>query len=318
MNIQSKTPVARKKAKKGDVNVSGSNLVNQVKFTADEKAQYDRNGFLPVRNIFTPEAVEGIRNVAERLIQQDKMNTDGTLSRVAFRLHEDPTMQEIIRSQEFADVFRDLMERRMIFTEAQAFELSKGGTGLPWHFGYISFGYIRPEDMACTLWVPLSPVNAKKTGGGMAYVPESIYSARRDYDLGSMLADHMNKGDDIEELLGGFKQAHEAMEPIFEENAVEDDFNVGDAFLFNKNVWHRSSRFQQKNATRRIGVAFRFIDLNSHLDKERWKAEFEFGGGISTGIKKYVYAAQEDRFSRFTDVEHGGAIRFSKDVKTVV
>ena len=293
-------------------------LVNRVNFSPEELGNYNRDGFLRIKKIFSDDAVNGIRDVAERLIEQDKLNTDGTLSRVAFRLHEDPHMQNIINHQEFADVFRDLIGDRLIFTEAQAFELSKGGTGLPWHFGYISFGYIRTEDMGYTLWVPLSPVVADKTGGGMAYVSTSKYSADRDFNMGSLLAKRMNAGEDMSELLDGFKQAHTAMEPILEENCVEDDFDVGDAFLFNKHVWHRSSRFLAENATRRLGVAFRFIDLDSHLDMERWKAEFAFGGGLSTGHKKYVYSAKEDRFSRFTDIKDGEPIRFSKQVKKVL
>src|SRR6218665_3698584 len=70
-----------------------------------------------------------------------------------------------------------------LMTEAQGFELSKSRTGFPWHHDSLSFRYIRPQDSAYSIWIPLDKVDVERGGGGMAYVPENILSAKANFSF---------------------------------------------------------------------------------------------------------------------------------------
>ncbi len=56
---------------------------------------------------------------------------------------------------------------------------------------------------------------------------------------------------------------------ILENHQVEDDFQPGDALLFNKMVVHRSIMLGEGALPRRAAYVMRFIDAGSHYDLER-------------------------------------------------
>jgi hypothetical protein len=305
---------------KNDVITTENKLVNQLNFTEEELENFKRDGFIRIKGLFTEKGIAGIRQQVEDWIATDEVNNDGTISRFTCRRDEGPLLNSVLNHAEFRHLMTQLTDRKLIFTEAQSFELSKGGVGLPWHYAYIGMGYTRPADLGYTLWTPLQAINAKQTGGGMAYVPEHIHSARYGFDLGSLLAPQYNKDpESMEEHLKLLEENHKALIPFLEKNRIEDDFEVGDSFIFNKYIWHRSAPFLSESKTRRLGLALRFVDWNSRKEAVRWKAEYDFGGGLITGQKKYVYGGGgEDRYARFTDTPHGEEIKFSKEAKLII
>lgn len=296
---------------------SSSTLISTDHVDAADYATFERNGFVRLRQIFTPEAVDHIRTCAEEKIEEQAAGYKPDEMRIAYRLHQMPLMQGILSDPALAGLLTGLTQCGLVPTESQAFELTKDRGAVPWHFGYISYGYIRAEDMAFTLWVPLGDIDAE-TGGGMAYVPEHIISARHGYDLGTMLAPEILAGDDPTDLLDAFDAAHQAMVPFFEKHCVEDDFQVGDALLFNKHVWHRSSPWLKEDSARRLGIAMRFVADTARVDRVRWQAEFQFGGGIATGQRRAVMAGNEDRYTRFADIGDGELVTSSADCRFVL
>ena len=56
---------------------------------------------------------------------------------------------------------------------------------------------------------------------------------------------------------------------ILENHQVEDDFEPGDALLFNKMVVHRSIMLGEGALPKRAAYVMRFIDAGSHYDLER-------------------------------------------------
>lgn len=280
---------------------------------------FRRNGFLRIRNLFSPPTVDGIRDLADEQMEAQRGGPTGQMSGVAYRLHRTPHMQRILHDHRFQDLLTGLAGTGLVPTEAQAFELSKGNKGIPWHYGYISFGYVRARDMGYTLWIPLSPIDAELEGGGMAYVPECLVSARHAFDMGSLLAPDLDAGETHDDLITAFGQVQDAIEPLLERYRIEDSFEVGDAFLFNKYVWHRSAPLRNPDPNRppRLGIAMRFVEEDARVDRRRWRAEFEFGGGIGTGHALPVMSGTEDRFSRVLDVDHDGLIRSSADCPLV-
>lgn len=283
-----------------------------------EHADFAANGFVRLRQIFTPDAVARIRECAEHKIEEQADGYDADAMRIAYRLHQMPPMVSILSDPALAQVLTGLTGCGLVPTESQAFELTKDRGSVPWHFGYISYGYVRARDMGFTLWVPLGDIDAETTGGGMAYVPEHIISARHGYDVGSMLAPEILSGDDPTDLLEAFDASHRAMVPFFEKHKVEDSFQVGDALLFNKYVWHRSAPWLVDTGARRLGIAMRFVADTARIDRVRWQAEYTFGGGISTGQRRAVMAGNEDRYSRFADIGDGELVTSSADCSFVL
>ncbi len=293
-------------------------LIRTAEIGPNEHDDFASNGFVRLRQIFSPEAVSRIRDCAEQKIEEQSSGYDADAMRIAYRLHQMPPMVSILSDPALARLLTGLTGCRLVPTESQAFELTKDRGSVPWHFGYISYGYVRARDMGFTLWIPLGDIDAEKTGGGMAYVPEHIISARHGYDIGSMLAPEILAGEDPTDLLQAFDDGHRAMVPFFEKHKVEDNFQVGDALLFNKYVWHRSSPWLVDNGARRLGIAMRFVADTARIDRVRWQAEYTFGGGISTGQRRAVMAGDEDRYSRFADIGDGELVTSSADCRFVL
>ena len=59
------------------------------------------------------------------------------------------------------------------------------------------------------------------------------------------------------------------MVEILENHQVEDDFEPGDALLFNKTVVHRSIMLGEGTLPRRAAYVMRFVDAGSHYDFDR-------------------------------------------------
>ncbi len=279
---------------------------------------FARDGFVRLRRLFTHEAIDGICQLSEEKLAEQAGGYAANLSRVAYRLHETTHMQAILRDPRFGAVLRAVTGTKLIPCEAQAFELASGTSGIPWHYGFVSFGYVRARDLGYTLWIPLSPIDAVGDGGGMAYVPESVISARHGFDMGTLLAPAMNAGNAPTDLLAAFADANAAMQPLFEEHKVEHSFDVGDALLFNKYVWHRSSPYRGEGEKRRLGIALRFVGADARMDRTRWTAEFNFGGGLGIGTEAPIVAGKEDRFARFVDVDDGDLISSSPSVDFII
>ena len=70
---------------------------------------------------------------------------------------------------------------------------------------------------------------------------------------------------------------------VLEAHQVEDDFQPGDALLFNKNVVHRSIMLGEGPLPKRAAYVMRFVDAESHYDLQRAKtlqfAEEQYGHG---------------------------------------
>ena len=293
-------------------------LVNSVKLTQRDYAYFNKHGFLKIEALLRESAVEALRNVTERKIVSassiDATYGD-TFSKLSYGLADNEIFKLIYTSRQFKRIIGDLVNTRIIATECNGFELVPGSTGFPWHYGSLSFRYIRPEDMAWSIWFPLDPIDPTEQGGGMAYVSQDIASCAIHYQLSSILSKLKNNQKDFTEItsalnaLFGFEGKFTS--DIFENFAIEENFNVGDAFIFNKNVWHRSAPLLEGHLKRRLAVNMRFVDWRSKLDMERYHGEAETGGGLGLGVD-FGSQKQTSYGSHFTDIEDGDELRDSK------
>jgi len=202
----------------------------------------------------------------------------------------------------------------LIMTDAQAFELKKEKAGFAWHYDSLSFRYIRPSDPGYSLWIPLDRIRPQEHGGGMAYVPENIFSARMNFQLASLLSGKMMRREPIDEISAPLSRIFETpstLTSLLEEQKQEDAFELGDALLFRKSVWHRSTPLTPAAPESRLAIVIRFLDWRARLDQVMFEGETETGGGVGMGAD-WGRPTQTTYGGQFTDIGHGDEIRASK------
>ena len=118
----------------------------------------------------------------------------------------------------------------------------------------------------------------------MAYVSENVISGSYGYQFDPAIVSTMKAKEragistsvaDYFKMRGAVFNAYPMID-ILESHQVEDDFQPGDALLFNKNVVHRSVMLGEGPLPRRAAYVMRFVDLESHYDLQRAKT-LEFG-----------------------------------------
>jgi len=156
--------------------------------------------------------------------------------------------------------------------------MKKVSQGFPWHIGTQSFGFQRAEDFACTLWIPMVEIDNSAQKGGMSYVPKNNISGEFMYNFVDpssfrFLQESIDAGDPI--TLDEFIELRDgplnqpAMKRLLDYYAVTDDFELGDALLFDKYVIHKSVMLEDGPIDSRAALAIRFIDSSSKYDKKR-------------------------------------------------
>lgn len=246
----------------------------------DVKKSFEQNGFVKIKSFFTKEFVDYIKGKIDESINKpvDKYQTG--FNRIAFDLfNDDEIIMNLMQDVLFKKFMSVITSKKIFFTQALAFELKKEESkGFPWHIGTQSFGYQFAEDFGCTIWMPLDKIDTKKQRGGMAYVPESIISGKFMYEfIDPSIALHIEeknnnndnpKLDDYLNLRDGVLN-DKSLKTLLEHFGVEDDFEIGDLLLFNKNVIHTSIKLYEGELETRKAFVMRFIDANSKYDKKR-------------------------------------------------
>ena len=241
---------------------------------------YNRQGFLLLKNFFSNHFIASLKNKIKDHLASPSDKYQSGFSRIKFDLFNDEAaIKSLMESAKFRNIVGTLTKRIMLYTQGIGFELKKNESkGFPWHIGTQSFGYQRAEDFACTIWTPLAAINTRKQNGGMAYVPKNIVSGDfiyRDIDpaVFDMLKVATEKQDNI--LLEKFIHLRDgplndpAMKEILDYFAIEDDFELGDALLFDKNVIHRSIMLEDGPLASRTAFAMRFVCAESRYDMKR-------------------------------------------------
>ena len=161
----------------------------------------------------------------------------------------DEVIYELLAQPAFRDAMAKLTDKKLFFTQGVGFGLKKNvSTGFNWHIESQSFGFHRTEDYATTLWTPLHPIDTKGQRGGMRYVPRSAISGEYMYShvdpaVFRCLNERIEAGGigfDEYVALRDEPLNSSGMNRLLEYFAIEDDFELGDALLFDKYVIHRS------------------------------------------------------------------------------
>ncbi|NET01947.1 MAG: hypothetical protein F6K62_18575 [Sphaerospermopsis sp. SIO1G2] len=240
-------------------------LINHLTVSIEDRQFFKQHGFIKLKNVFTNETI----NELQRLIAQSNgMKTppqsySGDMSRIGYDIEEKVT-QNICNSDNFQNLIKQLTDDRgATFIQGIGFELTPNQTGFNWHHDIMSLCHVMPDDLAYTLWIPLDPINTKEQHGGLAYVSRQIYSAQHYFNLVYQLVkqDKFNAFVQTEDFKNwNFQTADPVENFILENNKVEDDFELGDALLFDKFVWHKSCTLKRGKLTSRRAYVMRFLD----------------------------------------------------------
>ncbi|WP_424095277.1 hypothetical protein [Moorena producens] len=246
-------------------------LVNKITLSQDDKQSFSENGFIKLKKLFTSEATAQLRKLTSNSNQMKNPPRfySGEVSKIGYDVEERVT-HDIYSSRNFQYVMKQLAHNGLTFMQGIAFEIKANQKGFPWHHDIYSFCYIRPEDLGYTLWIPLDPINTKEQHGGMAYVSRQVYSAREYFNFIYQLV-QQNKFEELlktEDLNNYDFQFADHMETfLLENNQLEDDFEVGDALLLDKFVWHKSCALKAGPLPSRMAYVMRFVDSQSRHSK---------------------------------------------------
>lgn len=247
-----------------------NSLVNQIKFTQEEIRAFSESGAIKLKNLLTTEATDQLRKLTNNSRPKEEFSKYSTdFEKLVYDIEKDITFK-IYSSLNFKNTFRQLVTQELTFTQSLGFELTPKKKGAAWHLGTISFSYIMPEDLGYTLWIPLDPIKTREQHGGIAYVPRKAYSGDAYFSLLYQLVKN-GKVDEVSQLedfqRSNFQYASKMEELALESCKVENDFEVGDALLFDKYVWHKSCPLKEGVLPSRRAYVMRFIGSKSHYSK---------------------------------------------------
>lgn len=247
--------------------------------TEQDVENYEKQGFVLLRNFFPMEMIEYLRARVSEQLETPTDNYQKGFDKLRYDLCEgDETVYDLLAKPLFREVMWRLTKKRLFFTQGVGFGLKKKvSSGFSWHIESQSFGFHRMEDYATTLWAPLHPIDTKGQRGGMRYVPKNVISGDfmyRDIDpavFRCMKERIENGGIAFEEYVALRDEPlnSSGMRNLLEYYSVEDDFELGDVLLFDKAVLHRSVKLDDGPLDVRDAFSLRFIDEDSTYDLDR-------------------------------------------------
>lgn len=278
--------------------MGGHPFDSDVLVTREQKQAFQRDGFVKLEGLLNDRVVATLLDRVDLEMHRGggaNFRVDSQFSRATYDFEsEKADVYELLERPHFRRALTELVERDLFLTFEICFEIEKNvSKGFPWHVGVQSFGFQFAEEYGCTLWVPLHSVDTAAQRGGMAYVPQHVVSGdflfhQIEPAVVSTLRAKERNGiktsvSEYFSLLTGILNCPTMVE-ILENHQVEDDFEPGDALLFNKMVIHRSVMLGEGPLPRRAAYVMRFVDAGSHYDLERARSlEFpveRYGRGL--------------------------------------
>ena len=263
--------------------VDGHPFDSEFLVTPEQRQAFRRDGFVKLEGLLNDRTIATLLDRVEVEMGRgggSNFRVDSQFSRATYDFESDKTdIYELLERPHFRSALTELVGRDLFLTFELCFEIEKNvSKGFPWHVGVQSFGFQVAEDFGCTLWAPLHPVDTTAQRGGMAYVPQHVVSGdfvfhQIEPAVVSTLRAKERNGvqttvSEYFSLRSGILNSPTMVE-ILENHRIEDDFEPGDALLFNKMVIHRSVMLGEGPLPRRAAYVMRFVDAGSHYDLER-------------------------------------------------
>lgn len=240
---------------------------------------YRTAGFVRLKQFFSPEMVAYLRDRVNSELETPTDRYQKGFDRLRYDLCAgDKVIYGLLAEQAFRDTTTRLSGEKLFFTQGVGFGLKKNvSKRFNWHIESQSFGFHRAEDYATTLWAPLHPIDSKGQRGGMRYVPRNVICGKYMYShvdpavFGCLSERIASGGIGFEEYVALRDEPlnSSGIERLLEYFAGEDDFEPGDALLFDKYVIHRSVMLEEGPLDGRDAFSLRFIAEDSRYDYTR-------------------------------------------------
>lgn len=244
------------------------------------RLEFSDRGFSKLAKVIPSDSIEDLRDLLDRSVhppEQSHRQTElqknaggGQFSRYSNSIGlESEVVARILNSSILRDKLYHATGEKNLATNALGFVVEPGQEGLRWHFGFRSFNFIGPTDPGFTLWIPLDKIDVEDQHGGIAVVPESVYSGRDESKLLHRMCLDFERSPDtlprIEKHLGNFTEFRNI---VLDQNSTEYSFELGDALLFSRFVMHKSCPFTSGELNRRRAFVLRFISSRSTYHPE--------------------------------------------------
>ena len=256
---------------------------------SDEARAFGKAGFVKLDGLVSGQTLSALDRAVSLSISEERDLVGGHMARHSYHgLERDEAVLHLV--QQVHARIRSIVPGSMFFIQALGFEIRKNvDTGFPWHVGRSSFSYIHEEDFACSLWIPLMPIEPEEQHGGMAYVSREDLCGRFMYQLFMANAKRqlgaIESGEQtVQEALRRYRSIAdmESLTELFEFYKREDRFQPVDALLFDKYVIHRSAMLREGPMPSRRALVLRFIDRRSTFDARR--ARLFLAGAQAVGL----------------------------------
>ena len=275
--------------------------INHHEDLKDLQSRMLRNGYVKIENMFRKEHLENLKkriqsseeyiNYTSKENQENIKSQPNTsksikISSVHYRNEGTMLIDTLDMMQKdplFAEIMTTITQKELLRTNDHVFEIACNTyPGLNWHVGYYSFSYIPIEDYACTLWIPLDPITEEQRGG-MEYIETNTLNGRFIYPFASWHFDKLQAIEPSQEYKDetiSDKHMVNAITGMIDHSVPkdkinEDQFKVGDVFLFDKDVLHKTSPFLEGKLKTRMALVIRFVDRSARFDKKRLEGIFQ-------------------------------------------
>lgn len=243
---------------------------------------FKAQGFLHLKSFFSPKTIEKMVALTTAQVKPPENNYGAGFSKLKYDVgNDDEYLLSMMQDEQFSDTLKHLCGETVFFTQGLGFELKKNvSKGFPWHVGTQSFGFQRLQDTGYTIWTPLCRIDPNGQRGGMAYVPKDKMSGEFVYQHINLLPDFIRSRieggepydfDRFSRLKNHLLNAAE-MDSLLNHYAIEDEFELGDALIFDKYVMHRSVALEDGPIEARMAYALRFCGVEARYDGPRVEA----------------------------------------------
>lgn len=264
-------------------------MINEPKYEPYFSANYKESGVALFKKLFTDECIE----LLKRATQEQFKPSDHTKEFIpGFDRFSNKFLS---RTTWFKDFIAELTPHieiitgnEIVFTQAMILEMNQGSPGFWWHFDEFSFCFIHAADMACTLWIPLVPINTKEQHGGLLWVNQNDFSARSRMQ---QWAYHQKKGMQLEEFGNQYAVTKEAQygeswagqydQAMLEDLKQDCDMEPGDALLFNRYTWHKTHEILPGPMKCRTAVVLRIVSADASFDRELFEKTMELRSKVT-------------------------------------
>lgn len=252
-------------------------ISSSFKLTEQNIKDFCNKGFTKLEKFLDIEALECLDQILDSQLEAPKTAYSGEITKFKYDMGGNKEFK-ILQHPKFQETLTKLSQCSLLYTQNIGFEMAKNTcSGFQWHVDTVSFAYQNPEDFACTLWVPLTKIDNQDQAGGISYVSKEKLSGKFLYQYTSVLSSYVsdlqarNTAPSKKEMVNveylGLTSPE--ISPILKSQAQIDDFELGDVFLFDKEVIHCSCPLTEGPIDKRRAFLFRFIQADSKYNLKK-------------------------------------------------